>query len=111
MIHQCYAIFDAAAGAYLPPFHLPRDGMAIRAFADCVNSPNHQFNQHPKDYTLFHLGQFDDSTGVYENRANGPIPLAPALSLIAPKVPDRNTLDLIDNPPAKGNGFANEGMQ
>lgn len=67
MKHNVYAIYDAAAKAFLPPFHLPRDEMATRAFADCVNAPSHQFNAHSEDYTLYKVATFDDATGEYEN--------------------------------------------
>lgn len=65
MKHRVFAVYDVAAGANLPPFMMPRDQQAIRAFTDCVNSPSHQFGAHPKDYTLFFIGTFDDSTGRY----------------------------------------------
>lgn len=63
MIHSIFSIHDSKAAAFLPPFILPRVEMAQRAFADCVNSESHQFHAHPEDYTLFHMGNFDDETG------------------------------------------------
>jgi len=39
--------------------------MAKRAFADCVNSKDHQFGKNPHDYTLFVLGDFDDATAKF----------------------------------------------
>lgn len=56
------SIFDKKAKAFLPPFFLPRWEMAIRTFKDCVNSTEHQFGQHPEDYILTHVGDFDDNT-------------------------------------------------
>lgn len=67
MKHNVYAIYDSAAKAFLPPFHLPRDEMAQRAFADCVNSPSHNFAAHSEDYTLYKIAHFDDDTGEYTN--------------------------------------------
>ncbi|MDB4312225.1 hypothetical protein N9937_02220 [bacterium] len=61
MIHKIFTVFDVKARAYLPPFFLPEQGMAIRVFSDCINAKDHQFNKHPEDYTLFTLGTFDDS--------------------------------------------------
>ena len=58
-----FAIHDSKAEAYLPPFNLPNTQMAVRTFTDCVNSDDHAFAQHPEDYTLFQLGEFDDSNG------------------------------------------------
>ncbi|RLA51449.1 MAG: nonstructural protein [Gammaproteobacteria bacterium] len=62
MKHKIFTIFDTKAKAYLPPFFLPEQGMAIRVFADCVNDPNHQFSKHPADYTLFCIGAWADNT-------------------------------------------------
>lgn len=59
-----YTIHDAKAEAYLTPFFLPMDGMALRTFGDCVNSKDHQFGAHPYDFTLFRIGTWDDSTAT-----------------------------------------------
>ena len=64
MIHKIFSIYDSKAAAFLPPFILPKAEMAQRTFADCVNSPDHQFGAHPEDYTLFELGHWDDETGM-----------------------------------------------
>lgn len=63
MIHKIFTIHDAAANAYLPPFCLPEQGMAMRTFGDCINDPKHQFSLHPSDYTLFRIGYWDDISG------------------------------------------------
>lgn len=65
MIQQMYTVFDEKASAFLPPFCVPTHGIALRAFKDCVNSPDHQFGKHPADYTLFYCGDFDDNTGHF----------------------------------------------
>lgn len=65
MIFEVFSIYDEKADAYLPPFILPNIAMAKRVFGDCINSADHQFGQHPSDYTLFRLGQFDDMAGQY----------------------------------------------
>ena len=70
MIHCIFSVYDAKAEAYLPPFILPKTEMAQRVFSDCVNSEDHQFGRHPADYTLFHLGTFDDITGEFEPHRN-----------------------------------------
>ena len=71
MIYSVFSIYDSKAEAYLPPFILPKEGQAKRAFADCVNSETHQFGQNPADYTLFELGNFNDEDGQYLlHRAN-----------------------------------------
>lgn len=66
MKHTIHAVYDEKAKAYLPPFFLPNEAMAIRVFSDCVNSDDHQFGKHPSDYTLFSFGYFDIDTGEFE---------------------------------------------
>lgn len=61
MIQKLYTVYDEKAEAFLPPFFVPQHGLALRAFKDCVNSKDHQFGKHPADYTLFYLGDWDDS--------------------------------------------------
>ncbi len=65
MIQKIFTIYDEKARAYITPFFLPEAGMAIRTFADCVNSDSHQFGKHPSDYTLFTLGGWDDTDGKF----------------------------------------------
>jgi len=61
MKHMLFAVYDAKAEAYLPPFTMHQQAMAIRAFTDAINDPTHQFNKHPGDYTLFNIGAYDDN--------------------------------------------------
>lgn len=64
-----FTVFDEKAETFLPPFVVPTKGLAIRAFKDCINSPDHQFGKHPADYTLFHLANFEDSTAQFDVQA------------------------------------------
>ena len=59
------SIRDSAADAYGRPFFLPSVGVAIRSFTDEVNRPSedNQIYQHPEDFDLFELGEFDDTSG------------------------------------------------
>lgn len=65
MIKQVFTVFDEKSNAYLQPFYLDTVGQAKRAITDCVNDHTHAFGRHPSDYTLFHLGTFNDATGEY----------------------------------------------
>lgn len=65
MIQNVFSIYDTKASAYLTPFFLPTVPMALRVFAECANSSDHQFGRHPEDFTLFHLGTFDDETCIF----------------------------------------------
>lgn len=56
---KMFVIFDSKAEFYMPPFYSHATGQAIRSFQDMACDPNHQIGQHPSDYTLFEIGEFD----------------------------------------------------
>jgi hypothetical protein len=58
-----FAIYDVAAGAYMRPFFLPSDAMAIRTFKDICSDAEHPVGAHPDDYSLFRIGGFDEDKG------------------------------------------------
>lgn len=62
MILKIFTVYDSKAEAYLQPFYMQSKGAAVRAFADSCNDPQSQFFKHPEDFTLFELGEYDDST-------------------------------------------------
>lgn len=59
---KIFCVYDCKAEAYLQPFFMGTKGQAIRAFTEVVNDPNHAFNKHAADYTLFEIGEYDDAT-------------------------------------------------
>lgn len=77
---KVFAIHDAKAEAYLQPFFMANKGSAIRAITDIVTKPDHQFAKYPEDFTLFELGEYDDSNGQMLPHLT-PIPLAKAIEL------------------------------
>jgi len=64
MILVMLALFDSAAEAYLRPFFSPSRGEAVRSFGDLIADKSHPVGQHPADYSLFVLGEFNQQTGV-----------------------------------------------
>lgn len=79
---KIFSVFDSKAKAWLPPFFVTNDQVALRIFTDCANSDQHQFGANPSDYTLFRIGEFDDEDAKIE-----PIPpesLACAIILVKP---------------------------
>ena len=66
MLLKMYSVFDSKADAFLPPFFLHNNGLALRTFGDACNMKDHQFGKHPEDYTLFELGVFEDDSGSFE---------------------------------------------
>lgn len=62
MILQVFSIFDSKAKAFLVPFFMHNVPIAQRAFSEACNDPTHAYCKHPEDFTLFHLGTFDDTS-------------------------------------------------
>lgn len=66
MIMLAFAVHDKAVGAFLPLFFARSKGEAIRSFSTAVTQQDHQFAKNSGDYTLYHLGEFDDGNGHFE---------------------------------------------
>lgn len=60
-----YSIFDNAAKAFVQPFYTTNDATAIRSFTQAANDQQHAFHLNAHDYTLFHLGSFDQDRGTH----------------------------------------------
>lgn len=61
---KIFAVHDSKAEIFGTPIFLPTLGLAIRAFADQVNNPEpNPISQHPEDYTLFDIGEYNQETG------------------------------------------------
>lgn len=71
MIHKIFSVRDAKVDAYLQPFFAPTHGSALRSLTDAVNDPKHEFFKHAADYSLWYLGDFDDSDGVLVRHETG----------------------------------------
>ena len=83
MILKAYAIRDSKAKAFMAPFFLPNDGVAIRAFSDNVNSESaNQISKHPDDFVLYSTGAWDDETGTFQSIT--PEPLIRAVDVYNP---------------------------
>jgi hypothetical protein len=67
MIQHICTVKDRAADAYGRPMFVPSTGVAIRSFSDEINrnSADNQLYNHPDDFDLYELGQFDDNTGLF----------------------------------------------
>lgn len=60
MLLNMYSVFDDAAGEFLQPFYAKNHAEAERLFADACNNLGHEFGRNPGDYTLYHVGIFDN---------------------------------------------------
>lgn len=72
------AVFDSAVMSYGQPFFVPAVGAALRSFVDEVNraDKDNSLYNHPEDYVLFHLADFDDETGEFVATDRGIVSLA-----------------------------------
>ena len=79
-----YSIYDKAAKAFNTPFFMHNKALAIRAFEDNVNSAeDNNISKHPEQFSLFCLGEYDDSTAKFEI-LDQPDLEATALELVKP---------------------------
>lgn len=62
---QIVAVRDNAIQAFMPISIVPHVGLATREFTSAVNNPESHFHKHPADFDLYHLGAWDDSSGVF----------------------------------------------
>ncbi|QCQ84847.1 nonstructural protein [Blackfly microvirus SF02] len=63
---KIFSVFDSKAASFGVPFADHQEGSAIRNFADAVNdgsNPNNMWHNHPEDFSLFQLAEFDNNTG------------------------------------------------
>lgn len=65
MIYQILAIYDGKARAFLPPIYCSNVEVAVRALRDAANQAGHQIQRNPLDFTMFHLGVWDDETALF----------------------------------------------
>lgn len=93
MILRAYSIYDCKALQYHAPWFQHTDAMAVRALQDLVNDRNTIIGRHPKDYSLWMVGTWDDSKGQF-------LPVSPNLHIIDAVAlvadPAQGTLPLVE---------------
>lgn len=82
MIHKIVSIYDVKSECFGAPVFVKATGEAIRSFGEAVNDDKKEnnFAKWPADFSLFLIGEFDDSTG--EVTSQPPEQLVTALSLL-----------------------------
>ncbi len=63
---EVFSIYDSKAEAFIQPWYSQTLGTAIRSFEQAVNQEGHDFAKFSGDYTLFHLGSFDQTKGRFD---------------------------------------------
>lgn len=57
---QLYTVYDAKSHAYTQPMFFINEAVALRAFSQAANDPASYLCQSASDYSLFHIGEWDD---------------------------------------------------
>lgn len=58
-----FSVFDVKTRLFSNPFYARTIDAAARDFTQAVNDPAAMADKFPRDYELFHLGEFDQDTG------------------------------------------------
>lgn len=86
---KLYSVFDSKIGVYCHPMCLLSTGEALRAFGEIFNDPASKFNKYPADFTLFEIGEFDDSDCSFV-LYDAKVSLGAAIEFIASARSERN---------------------
>lgn len=68
MKSQMFAVRDNKLEAYGQPFLAKNQSHAVRLIGELVNKDlENNFHKYPQDFTLFAIGEYDDSTGLCQS--------------------------------------------
>lgn len=76
-----FTVRDVKAENFANPFVCESKGVAMRMFGDVVADAKTMFSQHPEDFALYQLGEFDMETGVIKG-LDTPLHICNATELI-----------------------------
>ena len=60
-----FVIYDSKAMVYARPMYIHNDAMAMRMAHDVRHNEETDIFRHPEDFTLFKLGEYDDSDASF----------------------------------------------
>ena len=64
---KIYAFHDSKLSEFGQPFYFQATGQAVRLLQDLVRDPKTTIAQHPGDFRLYALGNYDPTSGTFEN--------------------------------------------
>lgn len=79
---KVFSVYDCKAEAYMQPMFMQSRGVAIRSFGAAASDEKHDFSRFAEDYTLFELGEFNESDASFKLYST-PISLGKASELKA----------------------------
>ena len=93
MKFEIFTIYDSKAESYSRPMFFETKGVAIRSFMDVLKAGDSQISKYPEDYTLFHLGTWEDQQAKFESNST-PISAGVAIEFL-PKISNPKPLSPI----------------
>lgn len=61
------AVKDKKTGLFDPPFLVRHPNEAVREFQLITKKTETKFGQHPEDFDLYHLADYNEDSGDFEN--------------------------------------------
>lgn len=65
---KVFAILDDRMNRFMHPFFALTVGAALRMFQDACNDTSTLFHKHPADFRIYHLADWSDESGRFENQ-------------------------------------------
>lgn len=62
---KIYCVYDCKVEAFGTPFFFKTKGDALRGFSEVSNDIKTQIGKYPADFTLFEMGDYDESKGKF----------------------------------------------
>lgn len=67
MTKKIFVMYDSKSESYDQPWFIQNRGIAIRSLLDEVSkNPDHPFKKWPEDFTLFEVGEYDNTNGTIQ---------------------------------------------
>lgn len=81
MKQQVFSIQDNKTAFYHLPFFSPTHASGVRSFLQLAQDSNSLVSKYPGDFSLFHIGEFDDESGQLS--ASMPVFVCSAVGVLA----------------------------
>lgn len=64
--YEMFSVYDSKSQLYGFPFFQSNVEIGKRVFSDLAANPETLISRHPHDFSLYHIGSYDDATAVCE---------------------------------------------
>lgn len=108
MILNVYALLDTKAGYFGAPFYAQTHGEAMRICIDAATDMRSTIARYPNDFTLYAIGQYDNTTAFIKTEMPDPIGVIGNMLPRQPPLPLEQHAQLTPEPTSL-NGAANHG--